>query len=171
MIESVGALICLIGFIGGLAYLLWPGRGGQKKVAETTETTTTETTKTEITGGAEQKQDGQAAPDAVAAWREAYIESVKGQSGVIPELISGDTLEALAASVEVSKAAFERIAGQVKASIPTTPPAVAAPTTPNPAAGGGQRQDQGPKIPENATGYDLIRLAVEQGATGAKPVR
>jgi hypothetical protein len=167
-------LIFIVGLVVGLASLLWPGRG-VKKVAETTETTqTTETTKTETTSaaGAEQKQPEQAASNAVKVWREAYIESVKGQPGVIPELITGDSLDSIQASVTASKAAFERVAGVVKASIPTTAPAVAAPTTPAPNAGGGQRQEQGPKLPENATGFDYIKLAVEQGATGAgKPVR
>jgi hypothetical protein len=67
---------------------------------ETKETTaTTEVANAETTSAAEQKPDGQAASDAVAVWREAYIESVKGQPGVIPELIAGDSLDAIHASV------------------------------------------------------------------------
>jgi hypothetical protein len=95
-------LIFIVGLVVGLASLLWPGRGVKKIMAETTETketTATERTNAETTSGAEQKPDGQAASDAVKVWREAYIESVKGQPGVIPELITGDSLDSIQASV------------------------------------------------------------------------
>lgn len=184
MIEMVCAFICLIGFVGGLAYLLWPGRGGARKMADTTETkettTTAEAVNNETTsaaggaGGSEQKPEGQAAPDQVAAWREAYVSQVKGQPGVIPELINGETLEAIQASVTASKAAFERVAEAVKASLPTAGAAAAdgaaTQVTPAPAAGGGPRLDSGPKIPANASGVELLRIAVEQSQIG-KPNR
>src|SRR4051812_37383603 len=92
-------LIFIVGLVVGLASLLWPGRGAKKNMAEGTETkettATTEAANAETTSAAEQKPDGQAASDAVKGWREAYIESVKGQPGVIPELITGDNLDAI----------------------------------------------------------------------------
>lgn len=109
----------------------------------------------------------------VAQWREAYVSQVKSQPGVIPELIAGETLEAIQQSVTASKTAYERVAEAVKASLPTAGPAAEAPAaaaTPAPAAGGGQRLDSGPKIPANASGVELLRIAVEHSQMG-KPNR
>ncbi|HET7035345.1 MAG TPA: hypothetical protein VFI42_06655 [Thermomicrobiaceae bacterium] len=52
--------------------------------------------------------------------------------GVIPELVQGDTIDALIGSVEAAEAAYQRIVEAVKAQQPT---ASAAPTAPTVSAG------------------------------------
>jgi hypothetical protein len=69
MIETVAGWICVVGLVGGLAFLLWPGREGVRNMAEGTETketaTTAEAVNNETTsqaggsGGNEQKPEGQ----------------------------------------------------------------------------------------------------------------
>jgi predicted RNase H-like HicB family nuclease len=43
----------------------------------------------------------------------AYVATAKQLPGVIPELITGKTLNEVNASIDTAKAAFARVAGQV----------------------------------------------------------
>jgi hypothetical protein len=58
-------------------------------------------------------QGGGSAGDALDAVIGAYVNTARQLPGVIPELITGKTLNEVNASIDTAKAAFARVAGQV----------------------------------------------------------
>jgi len=67
----------------------------------------------------------QAEAQALAAYRRALVAEHKGQ--IIEELIQGDSVEALEASLETARAAYQRVADQTAQTIAATQVPVGAP--------------------------------------------
>jgi hypothetical protein len=56
-------------------------------------------------------------------FRTAYLEQLRQQPGIVPEMIEGDSLSEIAESVKRAKEAYKRIAGELatKSQVPPVP--------------------------------------------------
>jgi hypothetical protein len=101
----------------------------------------------------------EALQSASAAQLNAYVELARTLPGIVPELVQGETVEAVQVSLETAREAFNRIAAGL------------APTGGALGAGGGTRSDAGGSGSEGpgaagSKGYQLIYGAIASGKTG-----
>lgn len=118
--------------------------------------------------GTTDNQDNQVtseqANDSLDAVIGAYVNTAKQLPGVIPELITGKTLNEVNASIDLAKAAYTRTKEQLSAAV-SPPPANAAPVMVGTGAAAAGASGEAAKLSTNG-GFEKILAAVEKGRGG-----